>query len=288
MEIRIQKIVAQAGLASRREAERLIGEGRVTVNGKVASLGEKADPERDAVKVSGRLITRREPPVYFVLNKPLHVLTTMRDEEEKDRPTVADFLKRTGKRAFPVGRLDFDVEGVLLLTNDGELANRLAHPRYRVPRIYEAKIKGIPSERALERMARGAGTVGPKSDSAKIQILRRKAEKNTWLRIELQEGKHHQVKRMCRAVGHPVIKLVRVAFGGIRVRGLPPGGIRPLTVKEVSRLRSLAEISDTANARKAPKPEPPIRRAGSRSKPPAARSLEKRKKSAAGGRQKKT
>ena len=151
--IRLQKIIAQAGLASRREAERLIVEGCVQVNGeRVLTLGTKADPLADSIKVNGKLITRKEPPVYLVLNKPKNVLTTMRDEEGKDRPTVADLLPQGLRRVFPVGRLDFDVEGVLLLTNDGEMANRLAHPRYGVPRVYEAKVKGIPSEAALARM----------------------------------------------------------------------------------------------------------------------------------------
>ena len=135
--IRLQKIIAQAGLSSRREAERLIEEGCVQVNGaRVLTLGAKADPLTDSIKVNGKLITRKESPIYLVLNKPRHVLTTMRDEEGKDRPTVADLLPQGLRRVFPVGRLDFDVEGVLLLTNDGEMANRLAHPELRdTPRL---------------------------------------------------------------------------------------------------------------------------------------------------------
>ncbi|MEE9240209.1 MAG: pseudouridine synthase [bacterium] len=246
--IRLQKIIAQAGVASRREAERLIAQGRVSLNGQVVTEpGTKADPALDAVKVDGKLITRRETPVYLVLNKPRNVLTTMRDEEGKDRPTVADLLPSRRRRVFPVGRLDFDVEGVLILTNDGELAHRLAHPRYEVPRIYEAKVKGAPGDRALKRLDRMAGdeTGGgaEKKERPRVSVLARKAEKNTWLRINLREGKHHQVKKMCEAVSHPVIKLVRRSFGGITTRGLPRGGVRPLTDEEVLRLKVMTRLA---------------------------------------------
>lgn len=246
--IRLQKVISQAGVASRREAERLIAQGRVSVNGKVITEpGTKADPAQDAVKVDGKLITRREAPVYLVLNKPRNVLTTMRDEEGKDRPTVADLLPPKRRRVFPVGRLDFDVEGVLLLTNDGELANRLAHPRYEVPRIYEAKVKGTPDERAirrLDRMARGESDASPeKPGRPRVTALTRKAEKNTWIRIVLREGKHHHVKRMCEAVSHPVLKLVRRSFGGITVRGVPRAGMRTLTEEEILRLKMMTGLA---------------------------------------------
>ena len=247
--IRIQKIIAQAGLASRREAERLIAEGRVQVNGeRVLTLGAKADPLADSVKVDGKLITKKELPVYLVLNKPKHVLTTMRDEEGKDRPTVADLLPQGLRRVFPVGRLDFDVEGVVLLTNDGEMANRLAHPRYGIPRVYEAKVKGTPTEAALARMADGSWMRGRsrKPGPAQVRIIRGKTEKNAWLRIELREGRQHQVKKMCEAVGHPVIKLVRRAYGGITARGLPGAKVRTLTRDEVEKLKLMTNIRTEA------------------------------------------
>ncbi len=252
--IRLQKIIAQAGLASRREAERLIAEGRVQVNGeRVLTLGAKADPLADSVKVDGKLITKKELPVYLVLNKPKNVLTTMRDEEGKDRPTVADLLPQGLRRVFPVGRLDFDVEGVLLLTNDGEMANRLAHPRYEIPRVYEAKVKGMPTEAALARMADGSWMRGRgrKAQPAGVRVIRKKTEKNAWLRIELREGKQHQVKRMCEAVGHPVIKLVRRAYGGITARGLPGAKVRTLTRDEVEKLKQMTNISPNASRRPA-------------------------------------
>ena len=247
--IRLQKIIAQAGLASRREAERLITEGRVQVNGeRVLTLGAKADPLADSIKVDGKLITKKELPVYLVLNKPKHVLTTMRDEEGKDRPTVADLLPQGLRRVFPVGRLDFDVEGVLLLTNDGEMANRLAHPRYRIPRVYEAKVKGAPTEAALARMADGSWMRGRgrKPGPAHVRIIRGKTEKNAWLRIELREGRQHQVKKMCEAVGHPVIKLVRRAYAGVTARGLPGAKVRTLTRDEVEKLKLMTNIRTEA------------------------------------------
>ena len=250
--IRLQKIIAQAGLASRREAERLILEGRVRVNGeRVIVLGARADPLSDAVKVDGKLVTKKEPPVYLALNKPRSVLTTMRDEEDRDRPTVADLLPRGLRRVFPVGRLDFDVEGVLLLTNDGEMANRLAHPRYGVPRVYEAKVKGTPSAEALARMADGSWTHGrdERPQAARVRMIRSGAEKNAWLRIELREGRRHQVKKMCEAVGHPVLKLIRRAYGGITVRGLPRAGVRTLTVDEVEKLKEMTKMRPPAAKR---------------------------------------
>ena len=243
--VRLQKIIAQAGLASRREAERLIAEGRVQVNGEpMLTPGAKADPLTDSIKVDGKLITRKEPPVYLVLNKPKHVLTTMRDEEGKDRPTVADLLPRGLRRVFPVGRLDFDVEGVLLLTNDGEIANRLAHPKYEIPRVYEAKVKGMPTEAALTRMSDGSWMRGrgQKPLAAHVRIIRGKTEKNAWLRIELREGRQHQVKKMCEAVGHPVIKLLRRAYAGITAKGLPGAHVRTLSHDEVEKLKQMTKI----------------------------------------------
>ncbi len=259
--IRLQKIIAQAGVASRREAERLIAHGRVSVNGKIVTEpGTKADPAADAIKVDGKLITRREAPIYMVLNKPRNVLTTMRDEEGKDRPTVADLLPPKRRRVFPVGRLDFDVEGVLILTNDGELANRLAHPRYEIPRIYEAKVKGTPGERALRRLDRMARGESGSGEGTRVRALARKAEKNTWLRIDLREGQHHQVKKMCEAVSHPVVKLIRRSFGGITTRGVPRAGVRPLTTEEVLKLKVMTKLASK------PKTSP-ARNASTRLKP---------------------
>jgi pseudouridine synthase len=254
-DIRLQKIISGAGIASRREAERLIAEGRVSVNGRVITEpGTKADPSGDAIKVEGRLITSQEAPVYLALNKPKNVLTTMRDEEGKNRPTVADLIPPKRRRVFPIGRLDFDAEGVILLTNDGELAHRLAHPRYGIPRVYEAKVKGSPDGRALrrlERMTGGDEKSGPLA--GRVRVMNRKAQRNTWLRIELREGQHHQVKKMCEATGHPVLKLVRRSFGGITTRGIPRAGIRTLSEEEVARLK--AAVRSASGKKKTPAPK---------------------------------
>lgn len=253
-EIRLQKIIAQAGVASRREAERLIAEGRVTVNGRaVTELGAKADPGADAVKVDGKLVTRREAPAYFLMYKPRNVLTTMRDEEGKGRPTVAELLPPGRRRVFPVGRLDFDAEGALLFTNDGELAHRLTHPSFQVPRVYEVKVKGAPDGKALARMSRRGASrpardSGPAPEPAGVRLLPSQTETNAWLRIELREGRHHHIKKMCEEAGHPVLKLVRRSFAGVKAQGLAPGGVRPLTGEEVARLKSLAGLG---------KPSPP-------------------------------
>ncbi len=249
--IRIQKIISQAGVASRREAERLIRAGAVSVNGEIVTeMGTLADPARDAIKVRGKLLSRREEPVYLALNKPRNVLTTMRDEEGKDRPTVAELLPPKRRRVFPVGRLDFDAEGLLLLTNDGDLANRLTHPSNEIPRIYEVKVKGAPGEKAQRRLNRMAGGKdSPSPESVRIRVMSRKAERNTWLRIELREGKHHQVKEMCEAVGHPVLKLVRRSFGGITMRGLARSEIRTLSEKEVAHLKAITDPDRPKTAR---------------------------------------
>lgn len=249
LKIRLQKIIAQAGVASRREAERLILAGRVSVNGQIVrELGTKADPARDAIKAGGKLISRRDAPIYLAMNKPKNVLTTMRDEEGKDRPTIASLLPPKGRRVFPVGRLDFDVEGLLILTNDGVLAHRLAHPRYEIPRVYEVKVKGVPNERALRRLDRMAGGVtGSHLETHRVRLTGRKTEQNVWLRIELREGKNHQVKKMCEATGHQVLKLLRRSFAGISTRGIPRSGIRPLTEEEVIHLRLATNLIKVAS-----------------------------------------
>ncbi len=229
-------------MASRRKAEELIREGRVRVNGRVVTaLGAKADPGRDAVKVDGKLITRREPRAYYLVNKPPGYLSSLRDEEGKRRKLVTELLPKKSLRLFPVGRLDLDAEGVLLLTNDGELAHRLTHPRFGVPKTYEVKVKGVPREEEMERLVSGAWARGKeraRRGPARARRLRL-ADKNSWLLITLTEGKTHQVKRMCEAIGHPALRLRRVRFGPLGLRGLPAGGCRPLTPEEVRRLKAL-------------------------------------------------
>jgi 23S rRNA pseudouridine2605 synthase len=234
---RIQKILAKAGIASRREAERMVLEGRVMVNGKVIdALGLKADALKDAIKVDGKLLTGFEPKMTFLLNKPRGYLATVKDP--KGRPTVMDLLKHLKWRVYPVGRLDLDAEGLLLLTNDGGLANRLAHPRFSIPRTYLVKVGGVPEEKELARLKRGIMLEDGRARVFSCSILRQK-EKNSWLQVVVTEGRNRLVKRMFSAIGHPVLKLKRIRFGPIQLGNLPFGQFRHLTAEETAQLKKL-------------------------------------------------
>jgi pseudouridine synthase len=230
---RLQKILSQAGVASRRAAERLMLEGRVTVNGAtIRALGTKADPSHDDIRVDGRRV-RRSVRRYLLLNKPRGYVTTRSDPQ--NRPTVIDLLSGVHEYIYPVGRLDFDTEGLLLLTNDGELAARLTHPRHGVTRVYEARVLGRPDDHDLRRLAGGITIDGRKTASADVTL-----RGDQTVIIAVQEGRHRQVRKMCEAVGHPVTHLRRVAFGPIRDTKLKPGQWRDLTEAEVGRLRDAA------------------------------------------------
>jgi pseudouridine synthase len=240
---RLQKILSQAGVASRRASERLMLDGRVTVNGvAVRELGTRADPVRDDIRVDGRRIAVVERHRYILLNKPKGYVTTRSDPER--RPTVIDLV---GVRdyVYPVGRLDFESEGLLILTNDGELAARLTHPRHGVTRVYEARVLGVPDARDLERLARGIRIEGRRTAPARIALVKRapgiasarKATQGTaTLEISLHEGRNRQVRRMCEAIGHPVMRLRRVAIGPIRDPRLKVGEWRELTPQEIRKL----------------------------------------------------
>jgi pseudouridine synthase len=233
---RVQKILAEAGIASRREAEKIILEGRVTVNGKVIQLGAKADPEKDHIKVDGKRIPRPEPKITLVLNKPRGYLSTVKDP--KGRPTVMDLLGKIKWRLYPLGRLDFDAEGLLLLTNDGEIAYHLSHPKFFIPRTYWVKVQGVPGERKLDLLRKGIRLEEGLAKAQSVQILRER-EKNSWIQITVTEGRTHLVKRLFAALGHPVLKLKRVEYGPIRLGNLPVGHFRFLTPEEVDHLRRL-------------------------------------------------
>jgi 23S rRNA pseudouridine2605 synthase len=238
MSMRLQKVLAQAGLASRREAEQWIQAGRILVNGKVVTtLGTRADPAVDRITVDGKAVTRLEPKVYYLLNKPPGYVSTC--EDELGRPTVLDLLKPRKFRLFPVGRLDWDTEGLLLLTNDGELAQRLLHPRFYIRRTYLAKVEGIPNPGTLQRLANTGDPSAPRSRRPTARISK-VGERHAWLEIRLWEGKNRQVRRMCEAVGHPVKRLRRVQFAGLDTMGLSLGQYRPLTPAEVLVLKRLA------------------------------------------------
>jgi pseudouridine synthase len=238
--VRLQKLLAQVGLASRREAEAWIQTGRVTVNGKiVTALGTQADPRVDRIAVDGKLIRRVAPKAYYLLNKPSGYVSTC--EDDRGRRTVIDLLKPVKFRLFPVGRLDWDTEGALLLTNDGELTQRLLHPRYRIRRTYIVKVDGIPDAQTLRRLVHIEGGGEPRSSRPRVRLART-GERHAWLEIRLWEGKNRQVRRMCEEVGHPVKRLRRVEFAGLVVEGLAPGQYRPLGAEEILMLRRLTEL----------------------------------------------
>jgi 23S rRNA pseudouridine2605 synthase len=235
--LRLNKILAQAGLSSRRGGDRLILDGRVAVNGVVTrELATLADPERDHVTVDGRPLPAAEVTRYVLLHKPSGYVTSVRDPE--GRPVVTDLVP-SGGRLYPIGRLDWDVEGVLLLTNDGPLTHRLLHPRHAVPRVYEAEVAGRVSRADLGRWRSGVvladGPAAPKS----VELLRT-GERASVVRLTFAEGRKHEVKRYCEALGHRVRRLTRVAFGPIQLGGLRRGASRPLTRGEVMALRHAA------------------------------------------------
>jgi len=244
---RVQKAISMAGIASRRKAEELIQEGRVTINGVIAETGAKVDPYVDRIVVDGKRVplpSRRK--TYILLNKPKCVISSLNDPE--GRPVVTDFVK-TETRVFPIGRLDYDAEGVLLLTDDGELANMLIHPRYSVTKRYLVKVRNLPVEETLETLRKGVHIEGGKTGPARVKFIK-KTEANAWLEIIVSEGRNRLIKKMCKAVGHPVTKLKRVEFAGIGLGSLKPGACRRLTEHEVERLKNLGKPRATGKKRR--------------------------------------
>ena len=236
MEIRLQKVMADLGIASRRKSEEIIQEGRVTVNGDVADVGLKVDPDLDHIKLDGKLITRRPgPKVYYAFHKPRGVVSTLEDPQE--RPCVGDYLTRIKARVYPIGRLDFDSEGLLLLTNDGEFTHSVLHPSKKIPKVYQVKIKGVLSDQDIEALEKGMYLEDGKTAPAKVKKLR-KAKENSWVEMVIHEGKKRQIRRMLHRVGHDVLRLVRVKVAGIELSGIAPGEMRPLTMKELERIRT--------------------------------------------------
>jgi len=241
MKVRLNKFISQAGVASRREADRLISEGRVQINKRIVDeLGSKIDDEKDVVYVDGRKVQPPERHHYLVLNKPPGYLVTLKDPFK--RRTIRDLLPAAMGRVFPVGRLDLDSQGLLLLTDDGELAYRLSHPRFQVKKVYVAKVQGLPSPEALARLERGVYLDGKKTAPAKVSVLAQ-GPKSSVLRIEIHEGRKREVRSMCQAAGHNVLELKRIGYGGLELRNLKPGEWRPLEPREVHRLRELVNLS---------------------------------------------
>lgn len=257
--IRLQKILSAAGIASRRAAERLMAEGRVSVNGEtITELGTRADPDHDDIRVDGRRVTIARRRLYLLLNKPRGYVTTRSDPE--GRRTILDLIPRVREYLYPVGRLDYDSEGLLLLTNDGDLAARLMHPRYEIERTYHARVRGVPDDVALTRLARGVVIDGRRTLPAKVRLLTRHPsaraparvrglaapgggapgalkKESTTIEIAIHEGRSRQVRNMCQAVGHPLLRLQRVRFGPIADSRLKAGAYRELTPREVAMLR---------------------------------------------------
>ena len=235
MKIRLQKIIAEAGLASRREAERWIAEGKVKVNNQVVTkLGTLADPAVDKIVVQGKLLPQPQEKTFLILNKPPSCLTTMKDDS-RERRTVMDFVKKVPGRVFPVGRLDYNTQGILLFTNDGGLAKKLLDSRHQVERTYQVKVSGVPDEKKLRRMRKGIRLDKIPTAPIDVKVLKTSG-KNCVLIMNLIEGKNRHIKRICEVVGHPVIKLKRTHFGKLNLTGLPLGCFRFLSPREIKSL----------------------------------------------------
>lgn len=256
MEERLQKLMARAGIGSRRESEEIIADGRVTVNGAVAKVGDKADPMRDAILLDGRPIhVPGDSHIYIALNKPRGVISSLEDELEEGRTTVRDLVDiDPAIHIYPVGRLDRPSEGLILMTNDGELAHRLTHPRYGHEKVYEVTVEGQIPDTIIDQWRRGVMLDGRITTPAPIEVLERGTYK-TWLRIILREGRKRQIRRVAAALGYPVHKLVRLRIGPVELGDLPAGKWRYLTDREVSELRRVAGLSGGSGA--APQPKQP-------------------------------
>ena len=235
--VRLQKFLATQGIASRRHAEDLIRDGKVTVNGVVVTdMGVKIEPGRDIIMVNGQTVTPESKKVYLMLNKPAGVLVTAQDTH--DRKTVLDLIGDIDTRVFPVGRLDKDTEGLLLLTNDGALSFLLTHPSKEVTKEYHATVAGVPDEQQLDQLRQGVMIEGRLTAPARVDIIK-SGNGNAILRIRIHEGRKRQVRRMCQAIGHPVSRLIRVQFGPLTMEGLAPGSYRYLSESELKALQAL-------------------------------------------------
>lgn len=237
MMVRLQKVIAASGVASRRAAETMIKDGHVTVNGKVVRvLGTCIDPSKDHVKIDGRHVQQAEPEVFVLLHKPAGYVTTMDDPQ--GRPTVADLVPKVKVRVFPVGRLDYDTEGLLLLTNNGKVAQACVHPRYHVPKTYLVKVSGVCTDEEIRNLEDGVALEDGMTAPATVRKSG-KAKVNSWLELTIHEGRTHQVKRMLEALGHRVVRIKRIRFGPIELGDLPVGASRFVTDAEANALRAV-------------------------------------------------
>lgn len=237
MEIRLQKYLADCGVASRRKSEEIILSGRVEVDGEIVdTLGTKVDPKVNKVTVNGKLIKNNQQYRYILLHKPEGFITTAKDQF--DRPSVLDIVRDCEERIYPVGRLDYDTSGLLLLTNDGDLTFKLTHPKHNVEKTYIARVVGIPDENAIKSLKTGVYIDGYKTARAKVQLIKQ-YDTNASVRIAIKEGKNRQVRKMFSSVGHEVLALKRVATGNLFLGELKRGEYRDLTDEEVKYLKNL-------------------------------------------------
>ena len=270
---RLQKILSAAGVASRRTAETLIAQGRVTVNGQtVTQLGTKADPQADDIRVDGRRVKGAQRRRYILLYKPRGYITTRSDPEH--RPTVIELLTKggVGDYVYPVGRLDYDSEGLLLLTSDGDLASQLTHPRHGIDREYEVRVKGVPDAHDLDRLSRGISLEGQRTAPARVElrkVIEAQSGEQAILSFVIHEGRNRQVRNMCDAIGHPVARLRRVRIGPLTDEHIRPGEFRDLTPQEVAQLRRAAQPSASPSVPAAGRQDLPAR-TGSHDRPGTA------------------
>lgn len=247
--IRLNKFLAECGIASRRAADEIIGEGEITINGKrVFELGIKINPKEDRVLYKGKPLTQQTQFVYYAFNKPKSVVTSTVDPQ--GRRTVLDYFPKSKFRLFPVGRLDWDSEGLLLITNDGEFANRVIHPDAHVPKTYHVKLNGIPNDMLLDRLKKGVPTIGGKVAALHVRRLPKSTDKKGWIEISIGEGKNHQIKNMFAKIGFDVIKLRRVAIGEFRLGNLQPGEHRELKFEDLDKIFEKRKTKETKTQKK--------------------------------------
>ena len=238
--MRLQKYLAEAGVASRRKAEELIRQGRVKVNGVVVAEMGRVVSSTDVIEVDGKKIDIQEKKVYIMLNKPVGYITTVKDQFS--RPTVINLIREVKERIYPVGRLDYDTSGLLLLTNDGNFAYRLTHPKHSVKKVYHAEVLGIPGAQEAERFRRGIEIDGYRTAPAGF-VVKEKRSGSSIVEITIHEGKNRQIRKMCEIIGHPVISLKRVAIGNLQLGSLPEGKWRYLSFEEVESLMRISQIA---------------------------------------------
>lgn len=229
MKMRIHKYLAHAGVASRRHAEAMVAEGKVTVNGRVAPVGKVVESDTDKVAVEGKLVEIDQVLVYYLLNKPRGVVSAVTDEE--GRRTVVSLVPG-GHRLYPVGRLDFDSEGLMLLTNDGDLAYKMTHPKYEIDKTYHVLVKGVMTQKSVRYLEQGVTIEGKKTAPAHVQIMEAQPN-NTWIDITIHEGRNRQIRKMCEAVGYPVMRLIRTELGPWQLGDIPSGKFRTLKPEEI-------------------------------------------------------